>query len=179
MKQWKSLIWITAGLAAVGVLSVFTAKPLLAQARAALVQVVNTAAAPAVSQDVSKLASQNISFLSSPVAFPGSDSLHILGKDGQFNAAPYTVPAGQTLIITSVDFFPNSAFSFSPAVALKNSANAASLYGVWLAASGVSTQFLYPTGIAIQGGTTPAFNISQPTFSGVLNVLVHGYLTSN
>ena len=45
----------------------------------------------------------------------------------------------------------NSAFSFSPAVQLKNSANPASVYGLWIVASGVSTQFLCPTGIAIQG----------------------------
>jgi len=146
---------------------------------AASVQVVNTATAPAVSQDVSKLASQNVLFVSNPVPYPNSDSLHLLGKDSQYNPAAYTVPAGQVLIITSVDLVPNSAFSFSPAVVLKNPAIANSFYGLWIVTQGVSIQFLYPTGIAIQGGITPSLNISQPGFSGELVVLLHGYLTSN
>ena len=69
MKQWKSLIWITVGIAAVRVFSVLTAKPLLAQARAALVQ------------DVLKFASQNISFISQLSQIFAS--LHVVGKDGQ------------------------------------------------------------------------------------------------
>jgi len=62
---------------------------------------------------------------------------------------------------------------------LKNPAIAGSTYGYWIVAQGVSTQFLYPTGIAIQGGITPALDVSQPTFTGNLVVLLHGYLTSN
>jgi hypothetical protein len=148
---------------------------------AALVQVVNTAAAPAITQDVSKLAAQNMSFLSSPNL---TDTLHVRGKDGVLGS-PFTVPAGQTLIITSVNFFPDSAFNFAPAVILRDFSNLSSQYAIWWAPAGVtaagavSSQFTYPVGIAIQAGITPAVSISQPGFSGILEVELHGYLTSN
>jgi hypothetical protein len=148
---------------------------------ATLVQVVNTAAAPAVTQDVSKLASQNMSFTSSLGLGFLTENLHVRGKDGVFGPA-YTVPPGQTLMITSVDFFANSAFNFTPAVTLNDSANISnSQYAVWGAppSSGVSSQFTYPAGIAIQSGITPSLSIAQPGFSGSLIVNLHGYLTSN
>src|SRR5580765_6728162 len=81
---------------------------------ATLVQVVNTAAAPAVTQDVSKLASQNMSFFSQLVnANPAF--LVSRGKNGVLGST-FTVPAGQTLIITSVNFTPDTAFNFAPLV---------------------------------------------------------------
>ena len=46
-----------------------------------------------------------MSFISQPSQ--NFTPLHVVGKDGQEIDAAYTVPMGQTLIITSVDFFPD------------------------------------------------------------------------
>ena len=150
---------------------------------ATLVQLVNTAAAPAVTQDVSKLASQNVSF-SSQLNDANPAPLISRGKDGVSGSA-FTVPAGQTLILTSVNFTPDSASNFAPTVLLQDSSNLNSRYGVWwapagvTAAGGVSSQFTYPVGIAIQSGITPSLTVSQPGFLGIIGVDLQGYLTSN
>ena len=178
----RTVTRIGALLLAAGLLSLIV-PPAAHAVVATLVQLVNTAAAPAVTQDVSKLASQNMSF-TSELDNANPALLISRGKDGVLGSA-FTVPAGQTLIITSVNFTPDSASNFAPAVLLQDSSNLNSRYGFWsapggvTAAGGVSSQFVYPVGIAIQSGITPSLRVSQPGFSGIITVDLQGYLTSN
>jgi hypothetical protein len=149
---------------------------------ATLVQVANTAAAPGVTQDVSRLASQNIAFSTTLQTGGLAGQLQVVGKDGVVGSF-YTVPAGQTLIITSVDFLPLGAFNFAPVVTLRDFSNQGSSYSLWwappgvTAAGAVSSQFTYPAGIAIQSGITPSLTASQG-WTGNLFIQLRGYLTS-
>jgi hypothetical protein len=67
---------------------------------ATLVQVSNTTANPAITQDVSKLASQNVQLVCNG-PWPATVSCSQILPDGS-SPCPYFIPAGQRLIITTV-----------------------------------------------------------------------------
>jgi hypothetical protein len=162
------------GALALTILALMLAAPRAAHAIAAtLVQVVNTATNPAVSQDVSKLASQNVSLTGDTQVNQQTSPLYTVSADGSVSTLPYTVPTGQTLIVTSVDLNPNIGVTSYSSVGLGLPSNS-SAFGFWEVAPAISTQFVYPAGIVIAGGTTPQFLSGNP-----LVLRLHGYLTSN
>ena len=139
---------------------------------AALVQVTNTAAAPAVTQDVSKLATQSSQFWC-PFSYVGCFNF-----PGTTTA--YTVPSGQHLMITSVDFVyeggSTPAANFytlfcGPSLTLSN------MVGEWqLPGGSASTHFTYPSGFAVPAGC--AVNVGAGATNNY-DVIVRGYLTGN
>jgi hypothetical protein len=167
-------ILMGSGALALTILALALATPRAAHAIAAtLVQVVNSAANPVISQDVSKLASQNVSLTGDTQVNQDTSPLFTVAADGSVSTSPYTVPAGQTLIITSADLNPNIGVSSYSSVGLGLPANS-SAFGFWEVAPGISTQFVYTAGIAIASGTTPQFLSANP-----LVLRLHGYLTAN
>ena len=135
---------------------------------AALVQVSNTPASPANTQDISKQASQMVQ-LFCPAA---PDSISNCRVD--ISGGPqYMVPAGQTLVINTVEFIPQSGAAEYQVEFLDTTHN--NPIHPWGFAGPNNVQFQYPTGIMLPAGTEPGF------FEGSGNVLVmmNGYLTTN
>jgi hypothetical protein len=108
----------------------------------ALVQVTNTAATPAITQDVSKLASQNVQL----VCVQNFSCSQILpdGSSGGF----YVVPSGHQLVITTVQI--NTTDGISPQLSGQGSATR----GSWTLNAAGSFQFQYPSGIVFSSGST-------------------------
>lgn len=161
-----------AGAVALGGLT--AAAPRAAHAIAAtLVQVTNTAANPVITQSVNTQASQLVELVTPFGAdiFPSSIpvKLQLISASG---SSPYTIPAGQHLVITQMD------------ITLLNGKAALGLYAGDLQAAYASVtaigtqQFHYPTGIPVASGQ----QVSVVYYTGVtgdVSLNVYGYLTAN
>lgn len=169
---------------------------------AALVEVANTPANPAVTQNVPTLASQIVTLVPSgngPAGFTSARAF-TLSSLQQWSAAvngggippgapPYTVPAGQSLVVTSIDL-AEAAKTGTDTVILANSAlpsgqfNVAPL-GNWVATLLVpcspgptTTQYRFSPGIVFSSGQNVWMSYAAG-LQGSLFAEVHGYLTSN
>lgn len=172
MRLGKNFLVGIGGVSLVAAFGLIVAPQAAHAVAAALVQVTNTAAAPAVTQDVSKLAAQS-SQLWCPFSFVGCFNFPGV-------STAYTVPSGHTYMVTSVDFVYEGAGA--PA------ANFYSLYcgstltlndmvGEWQLPGGAGpTQYTYPSGFAVPAGC--AVNVQSSTSSNY-DVIVRGYLTGN
>jgi len=157
--------------AAAGILTL--AAPRAAHAvAAALVQVTNTTASPAVTQSTPSMASQLV-VLSNAVSYPNFGAVESIAF---FNSQPYSVPLGQTLVITSADISLQQCadVNITNYVSLTVGGNPASAWAV----SGLNTvHFSYPSGLPVAGG------VSLGTYDNVLScqpfIVLNGYLTSN
>lgn len=156
------------------------AAPRAAHAIAAtLVQITNTAASPAVAQDVSKLASQQITLLTTEAASPGVNTrLSQVAANGAVSPDTYVVPAGQSLIVTSIDVTPTAPGSGTNSVTISNSPPGYQIE-TFVVTNSVTTMLQFPTGIVFPAGESLV--IGSPTFSsgGSFTAFVRGYLTSN
>jgi hypothetical protein len=108
--------------------------------------------------------------------------------------AAYSVPAGQTLVITEIEISPASPGAGINHVVLVTSPNAGGV-GVpvllrdYKVSNGNSSEFPYRTGIAVSGGSTgvrllvangvPFSSADNTPSAGPVYVFVNGYLTSN
>jgi hypothetical protein len=202
MKMFKTRLFQAGGaIAVVSALLLLTPRAAHSLA-AALVEVANTPASPAVTQNVPMLASQIVTLVPSDNGPAGvtSASAFTLSSLQQWSAAvdsggvppgapPYTVPAGQSLVITSIDVAENAA-SGSDTVILANSAVPSGQFivaplGHWVATllvpcspSPTTTQFRYSPGVVFSAGQ----NVWMSYVAGLHGSLfaeVHGYLTSN
>ena len=98
--------------------------------------------------------------------------LHLVTQEGETVAA-YVVPAGQDLVITSVEITPfQNGAAYAPAMVYLEQTQYVG-YEYWLVSNLVSTSFQYPTGFVLQSG-------SAPLVLGELGciITVHGYLTA-
>lgn len=97
--------------------------------------------------------------------------LHLVSSDGEA-VAGYVVPAGQDLVITSVEITPfqNGGASAPAMVYLEQTQYVG--YEYWLVSNLVSTSFEYPTGFVIQSGSAPVVVAELGCI-----ITVHGYLT--
>jgi hypothetical protein len=172
MKVAKNFLLGIGGFAVVTACGLLVAPQAARAVAAALVQVTNTAAAPAVTQDVSKLASQSTQ-LWCPFSFVGCFNFPGV-------STAYTVPGGHTLMITSVDFVyqggtvpaPNFYNMYCGPTSTLNSA-----VGEWQLPGGSGpTQYTYPSGFAVPAGC--AINVTSSVQSNY-DVIVRGYLTGN
>jgi hypothetical protein len=181
IKLPKSVLPFGAGALALGALIV--AAPRAAHAIAAtLVQVTNTSASPAVAQDVSRMASQNVQLISSPssangptanAVAPGAHvALYQMFPNGDYGANPFVVPAGQSLIITSISLSLEGSYA---AVGIGNTSNAALREQFSLTATSV---FSFPSGVVFPAGDSIFVQNYGASSAGVIFTL-HGYLTSN
>jgi hypothetical protein len=135
---------------------------------AAVVQVSNTPAAPAITLDVSRLASQNVQLLC-----VGTANCSQILPDGTSPVPTYIVPAGSYLVITTVEI--NTAGSGSVQLNQANSSGE-STRASWTFAAGGSFQFQYPSGIVLSSGSDIFINSVTPPFD---EAFLTGYLVSN
>jgi hypothetical protein len=136
---------------------------------ATLVQVANTSANPAITQDVSKLASQNVQIYCN-AAFPATVACTQILPDGSSTGAPYVVPTGQRLIITTVQLMAFGADNPELFVGQGETAR-----GVWILTAAGSFQFQYPSGIVFASERTLLFTGGAHSGPAYFN----GYLVSN
>ena len=156
--------------AAVGVIMLAT--PRAAHAIAAtLVQVTNTASNPAIAQSPNTQASQLVHLFAGYVQSGTSPSLASNPLSTNFFNIPFTVPANQSLVVTSVDITPTCSSTF-----------AVSLFGLsektWNVTGPNTAHFEYPSGFVIGPGITPSAFVQFGT-SCIASFDVNGYLTSN
>lgn len=153
----------TGGTAAAVILFTLAAPRATHALTAALVQVTNSAAAPAITQDVSKLASQNVQLL----CVGNVDCAQIL-PDGS-SSANYVVPGGHSLIITTAQL--NTPSMLSSVQLMQGSSS--SVRESWTLGAGGSFLFQYPSGIVISAGSTLFVN------NQIDRTYLNGYVVSN
>ncbi len=160
----------------VGALLLLLATPRAVHAIAAvLVQVTNTAAAPAITQDVSKLASSQVILFAQAARSTTvrSDTNFVQVFQTSESSTPYQVPPGQKLIVTTADVIgvPGDSVGFFTST-FPNASWSPTLTG--------TNHFTYPSGIVLSAGDSPFMQtISTSTASGNMYVWLYGYLTSN
>jgi hypothetical protein len=141
---------------------------------AAFVQVVNTAASPAIAQDVSKLASENVLLWNSgnTINPHSAQFLSQVLANGSTAPSAFVVPAGESLVITSVDITPSGSGSSPIFIGI-------GLEEVVIPDTPYTNQLRFQNGIVVPAGS--GVNISDYGISadGLWYVYVHGYLTSN
>jgi hypothetical protein len=97
--------------------------------------------------------------------------LHLVSSEGE-DVAGYVVPAGQDLVITSVEITPfQNGGAYAPAMVYLEQTQYVG-YEYWLVSNLVSTSFEYPTGIVIKSGSAPVVLAELGCI-----ITVHGYLT--
>jgi hypothetical protein len=170
---------IAMGCVAVLALVVTFAAPRTVHAIAAtLVQVTNTTANPAVTQDTSREASQiiHLTTLGKANVQPATmTELHQYIPGGTFGP-PYVVPAGQNLVITSIE-----------ASVLTPGNNFLNLYDnttigqreYWYLPTVGLTQLTFPSGFVFPAGSSVYVYIGGEGSTTQMVVDVHGYLTAN
>jgi hypothetical protein len=79
------------------------------------------------------------------------------------------VPAGQSLVVTSVEIWPSSS---APTWVNLENYNANTYYGGWEAPGTVTTEYQYSSGLAVASGETLAVTAGSPCL-----ITIHGYLT--
>jgi hypothetical protein len=138
---------------------------------AAFVQVTNTAANPAITQDVSKLASQKVQLNCSPVCYQ-------IFPDATTATSVFTVPAGQSLVISTIQLQANGGgtnslvqANYSQGIGLDVSTTRLT----WDVFAAGTYQLEYPSGIVFAPGTTNlTINLGGGGFANLF-----GYLTVN
>ena len=126
---------------------------------AALVDVVNTTSAPAITQDVSQLASSAAAIFCEP----SLSGMCLTQPSGN----PFAVPAGKSFVITAVDMEP-SAQNYTLNCGT-------SQYHFWSINGAEMIHFVYPNGLVLPAGCVPTV-IGTPTAP---IVQLTGFLTSN
>jgi hypothetical protein len=181
MKSLKNrLVQAVAALAVVTALALVTPRAAHAVA-AALVQVSNTTENPAITQSVPSQASRLV-LLSTSLLQNTSSYLYSFGA-GPLGLSSYTVPAGQSLVITAVDITPSEpcATGWSNYILFGNNSVAASM--MWTLSAPSTGHYTYPSGIVFAAGSLPQINFSAAsTPAGVCpgtQVNLLGYLTYN
>jgi hypothetical protein len=168
MKKRTLMGW---GAMALAVTLLILAAPKAAHAIVAtLVQVANTSANPAITQDVSKLASQSVELVCLPNVICGQ-----VLPNGSI-VSNYSVPAGSSLIVTTIQM--NTILTGINTVQLAQlvAGSSAPVRGTWVLNGPGTFEFQYPSGIAIASG-------QEFFFVGGQNDNDHsyliGYLVSN
>jgi hypothetical protein len=175
----KRTIQFAAGAAALAVLIIATPRTGHALA-AALVQVANTVAAPAVTQDVSKTASQLV-ILSTPLgqtmAAGQRLTLNEIIPGSGLASTSYVVPSGEHLVVTGmevVNYDANGAMSLYMPVP----GGLLGIENLYFATAGTQ-QFLFPSGLAYPSGTSVSVGNTSGAAQSAMGITVHGYLTAN
>jgi len=144
-------------------------------------QVGNTAANPAVTQDVTKFAAQSIELVwpngfiapSTPV------SMYQMSPDGTTSGTPFVVPAGQKFVLTTLDVLPNGNNSGNIAVGIFNNAFTGAVREEFNVPDTYTTQFQFPRGIVFSAGSTVGFINFGVSHDYVWSPTMYGYLTAN
>lgn len=185
----KHLLGIAAAMAVAGLISLITARRIEAQFSSP-VKIVNTTSAPAITQSVPELASQMIRLSSlasvSQNSLCGQDgdedcpSMVQINSDGSYvnYPTPYTVPAGQKLVITTVSFTPNlNNTAGSATIDLRADSQLGGAFGLWQVDRTHSSEF-HPTGVVVNSGHFLKTVVTMLP-SAQMSIEVQGYLTAN
>ncbi len=175
----KYSLQLAAASAALAVLLLITPRAVHAVA-AALVQVTNTIQNPVVAAESSKAASQLVSLQEpggSPVSSGQTVTMHQFSPVTGLGFSPYVVPAGQNLVLTSIDF---NTYSSSPnsfvILRIPTTVGSSSPETFTLVTAG-SHQFNFASGIVYPAGTS--VSIQNAGTGSDFDVVMHGYLTAN
>jgi hypothetical protein len=139
---------------------------------ATLVQVSNTVEAPAITEGVPSLASQHVT-----IYCPVGALCQPIGPGGTFSlsAPDYTVPAGQNLVITSIDITSPGGGGGPYVYVLQGLSSTSTIGQAWYVPNnGQTVQFQFPSGIVWPAGGA----IFSDGNDGVIGV-IRGYLTPN
>jgi hypothetical protein len=150
---------------------------------AALVQVANTPASPAITQSANGQAAQLVQL--SAIVNPSNPFGQVFGglTAGHQLTSPYSAPNNQSLVVTAVDVSP-PANCTSGSFSVKLSSTAGEL-PLWTASAPSTGHFEYPSGIVFSPGATPNIqnvftnNIGGPFCNEAIVVNLYGYLTFN
>ena len=135
-----------------------------------LVSIANTATHPAIVEEVPHLPSHVITLLGFVASTSNSDPLIQLLPNGTANYF-FSVPAGQSLVITSVEVTPPS--NTTTWISLSSGSNG--YYGSWSVASNGTGEFPLSSGIVVPSGTTLYVNGNAVS----TEITVYGYLSAN
>jgi hypothetical protein len=179
MKFLKSLLMGTGGVVLAGLVLALLAPKAVHAVVATAVQVVNTSANPAITEDASLQASQivtiNCQLELSPAPplcrqiLPNGDLVVALGPNGG-----YVVPANQSFILKSMDTISFGTVSQIAIYLYNNAQN--SVVAAEEVTPGANGQISFSSGIA----AGPGMEVVPHPFPPVtVAVTLHGYLTSN
>jgi hypothetical protein len=170
MRLIKRMLMGIGATAMVGLLATLVAPKAVHGAVAALVQVANTTAAPALTLDISRSASQSVTLFCSANQCVNNTS----------NGA-YVVPVGQNLVATSLDIVgfsspkssPTQFFELTPGgVTNPDQGGAFVVLG-----DGITHEFLIPSGIVFPAGTVLDSTHIQDSDVTAVAVFLHGFLS--
>jgi hypothetical protein len=174
----KSVLSFGAGAVAIGALILIAPRAAHAVA-ATLVQVTNTTASPAITQSTNTQASQLVTLIL-PVntALPPNSGLvamyQFLAPSGP-GATPYTVPAGQHLVVTGMDVNLAGGAAYIQ-LYLPWNGGAWAISNAFLSTQGFQ-QIQYPSGIVFDSGSQ--VYVQNGGNSGTADIAIHGYLSAN
>lgn len=141
---------------------------------AALVQVINSTASPANTEDTSRQASQLVQLACAGNGTSACVSGEYYPLLAGVKGPAYTVPDTQSLVITSAELFPEGLSSILDSVVILTDNLALTAYHDWLVGGSNIFQYQYPSKIVLPPGTQPAI------YSNVAVVVqINGYLTTN
>jgi hypothetical protein len=137
-------------------------------------------------QDLSTFASANVSLQNRVPNTAGPLGLIDLSSTGVSASCCFAVPAGQTLVVTSIDISPVTPGPGTNHIFLSGSLNGAApaIFRSLTVSNANSTHLDYPTGIAF-GSTERLFIqngqafLTDPLSAGDVDIYLQGYLTSN
>jgi hypothetical protein len=149
---------------------------------AALVQVGNTTASPAIAQSPNSQAAQLVELFAIVDASDASGQGFAAVQAGHQVSSQYSVPNSQSLVITAVDVTPpGNCASGSFGVKLSSGG----ILPIWTASAPNTGHFEYPSGIVFPQGVVPSIevtftnNIGGPFCNEAMTVELYGYLTYN
>lgn len=172
MKLLKSILIGTGGMVLAAMVLALLAPRAVQAVVATAVQVVNTSASPAITQDTSRQGSQVVTISCNTNPIRGSALCSQVLPDGYYSGqrgpnGGYLVPANQYFVLTSMDW------SGSTATGIYLYLSNLQLNNYMLQAY---SQISFSSGIAF-GSNTEVFPAPVSGPSGTL--ILHGYLTSN
>jgi hypothetical protein len=176
MKTFRNYAFKLAGGALVlGALAIGTPKAAHAVA-AAMVQIVNTAANPAITHETALQASQLIYLTTTFATTINGDTPFQPYMPGGSVGPNFTVPAGQSLVVTAIDLTSNC--NGTTLAELDDSGG--QYFMKSLNFSGpqyVTNHFTYPSGLVFAGGYAPSL-INRANGNCSVGADLHGYLTA-
>jgi hypothetical protein len=187
MKFAKSILTGTGAVVLAGLILALLVPKAAHAVAATLVQVANTTANPAISQDTSRQASQIVTLECLGISAQMTVNCYqVLPSSNSNSNAQYYVPSGQNLVITSIDYVllqttsaPTSTTIFK-LVPVNPPCCLSWVYEEFLVIDTTQTTMNLSSGIVVGPTLGPGF----ATYSTGLaiegyNLTVHGYLTAN
>jgi hypothetical protein len=171
--QRKTLVPLT-GVAVIALVALLGAPRAVHAITATLVQVVNTEASPAITQDTSREASQIVSL------YCGEYPLlcYQIQESGGIGTTAYAVPAGFHLVIKSVEIFVATPFTPGTQLYLKNTATGEPFEYFDIPSEPLGNSCSFTPGISVGPGTALSIGEAFLSSGGSVIFYMHGYLTS-